>query len=77
MGLQLRERVTAIVHARHLEVLGFEILDQHLTELPVVVHEQYSGLARPGAVGGIQGGEARHEAFRAFKICQFRGLASW
>jgi hypothetical protein len=30
-----------------LEMLGVEVLGEHLAQLPIVVHEQHSRLARP------------------------------
>ena len=44
--LELVERVAAVVHALHLEVLGLQIFGEHLAELAVVVHQQHARLAR-------------------------------
>ena len=58
--MQLGERIAAVVHALDLEVLGVQILGEHLAQLAVVVHEQNARLARRGGLGMRIVERARH-----------------
>jgi len=43
--LERGQSVGAVMHARHLEMLGFQIFREHLAQLAIVVDEQHAALA--------------------------------
>ena len=75
LALQLGERIAAVVHALDLEMLGAQILGEHLAQLAVVVDQQYARLARrPSSVWGLV--ELRCHAPCPYFGCSFRRSSS-
>ena len=53
VGLELVERIAAVVHALDLEMFGAQVFAEHLTKLAIVIHQQHARLARCRARIGL------------------------